>query len=203
MVWLIGHRQPKGAATAMLRPTVTAPHLDSTAGRPSPPRQRTSVLSRWHRLRSPSLRIRAAWSGPSHGRTALAPPAKRTCRSTTSRANVGVAQAGSARGTVRELAGTQRCGCAAGAGASRQPQPRSTAHPRAQPRADRAARLGPGIAAARRPPRAARVRLPRAAGPGRRRGSAMGRCSSSIPTAGNGGGDASVEDWRLEARSTG
>jgi hypothetical protein len=30
MVWLIGHRQPKGAATAMLRPTVTAPHLDST-----------------------------------------------------------------------------------------------------------------------------------------------------------------------------
>jgi hypothetical protein len=30
MVWLIGHRQPKGAVTAMLRPTVTAPHLDST-----------------------------------------------------------------------------------------------------------------------------------------------------------------------------
>ena len=30
MVWLIGHRQPKGAATAMLRPTATAPHLDST-----------------------------------------------------------------------------------------------------------------------------------------------------------------------------
>jgi len=30
MVWLIGHRQPKGAATAMLEPTATAPHLDST-----------------------------------------------------------------------------------------------------------------------------------------------------------------------------
>jgi hypothetical protein len=29
-VWLIGHRQPKGAATVMLRPTVTVPHLDST-----------------------------------------------------------------------------------------------------------------------------------------------------------------------------
>ena len=32
MVRLIGHRQTKGAATAMLRPTVTAPHLDSTEG---------------------------------------------------------------------------------------------------------------------------------------------------------------------------
>jgi len=30
MVWLIGHRQTKGAATAMPRPTVTAPHLYST-----------------------------------------------------------------------------------------------------------------------------------------------------------------------------
>jgi hypothetical protein len=30
MVWLIGHRQTKGAATAMPRPTVTALHLYST-----------------------------------------------------------------------------------------------------------------------------------------------------------------------------
>ena len=30
MVWLIGHRQPKGAATAMLRPTATAPPPYST-----------------------------------------------------------------------------------------------------------------------------------------------------------------------------
>jgi len=33
-VWLVGHRQPKGAATAMLRPTATAPHLDSTGSCP-------------------------------------------------------------------------------------------------------------------------------------------------------------------------
>jgi hypothetical protein len=30
MVWLIGHRQPKGAGTAMLRSIVTAPYLNST-----------------------------------------------------------------------------------------------------------------------------------------------------------------------------
>lgn len=33
MVWLIGHSQPKGPAAAMLKPSATAPQLDSTNAR--------------------------------------------------------------------------------------------------------------------------------------------------------------------------
>jgi len=49
MVWLIGHRQPKGAATAMLEPTATAPHLDSTLTFASPLRGLSPAgeLKRW------------------------------------------------------------------------------------------------------------------------------------------------------------
>ncbi len=35
MVWLLGHRQTKGAATDNTEPKATAPHLDSTVSRPS------------------------------------------------------------------------------------------------------------------------------------------------------------------------
>jgi hypothetical protein len=33
MVWLLGHRQPKGAVNGDARPNATAPHLDSTGCR--------------------------------------------------------------------------------------------------------------------------------------------------------------------------
>ena len=46
MVWLLGHRQPKGAVNGDARPTATAPHLDSTVRRrPGLRRQRRQHLS--------------------------------------------------------------------------------------------------------------------------------------------------------------
>ena len=46
MVWLLGHRQPKGAVNGDARPTATAPHFDSTVRRrPGLRRQRRQHLS--------------------------------------------------------------------------------------------------------------------------------------------------------------